>query len=374
MPLGIIKISWKLLNRTCRSRLFCKSAKNEIHNLYIFIFVFLPAVMSEVLERSCGTMEVHDKLVRTNPEYVATRMLVEKRVTAFRRSPRMQRPVITIPVVIHVIYNTPEQNVSDAQIKSQMAVLNRDFRAKNPDKKTTPAPFKGLVGDARLAFKLAIRDPEGRPTTGVTRTHTDVELFDLDDTMKFSSSGGHDAWPSDRYLNMWVCTLKRLGYAQFPGPPANTDGVVINYKAFGTIGTAEKPYHKGRTATHEIGHWLNLLHIWGDDGQGCIRSDNVQDTPNQAGWNKGKPAFPHVTCNNGPNGDMFMNYMDYADDDIMCMFTKGQCERIFATLDGYRASLRYSDALTAPKREPARRSMLRAAGQPQLSFNGVEWV
>jgi len=335
--------------------------------------------MSELLERDCGTMEVHMRLARTNPEYVANRLLVEKRMLAFRRAPRLVRPVITIPIVVHVVYNTSEQNVSDAQIKSQMAVINKDFRARNPDRKSIAPPFKKLLGDAKLAFKLAVRDPDGQPTSGITRTRTDVRVFDLDDSMKFRSTGGADAWSTDRYLNMWVCDLKkRHGYAQFPAPPASTDGVVIDYESFGTIGTAKYPFHKGRTATHEIGHWLNLLHVWGDDGKGCERSDNVEDTPNQADSNKGKPRFPHVTCNNGPDGDMFMNYMDYADDDVMCMFTKGQCERMFATLDGFRAAIQHSDAL---RKATSRTASIRLETQPrnlrdkpQLVFNGVEWV
>jgi hypothetical protein len=138
---------------------------------------------------------------------------------------------------------------------------------------------------------------------------------------------------------MWVCQLGGglLGYAQFPGGPAATDGVVILHSAFGTTGTAAPPFHLGRTATHEIGHWLNLNHIWGDDGTGCSGTDNVADTPNQGGGNTGKPTFPHVSCGNGPNGDMFMNYMDYVDDDAMFMFTAGQATRMQACLDGPRS-------------------------------------
>ena len=121
-----------------------------------------------------------------------------------------------------------------------------------------------------------------------------------------------------------------LGYAQFPGGPAATDGVVILHTAFGTTGTAAAPFNLGRTATHEIGHWLNLRHIWGDDGNGCTGDDFVADTPNAAGPNTGMPAFPHVTCGNGPNGDLFMNYMDYTDDAGMFMFTNGQVTRMQA--------------------------------------------
>ena len=135
-------------------------------------------------------------------------------------------------------------------------------------------------------------------------------------------------------MNLWVCKLGGglLGYAQFPGGKAATDGVVITFTGFGTIGTAKSPYNLGRSATHEIGHWLNLRHIWGDDGSKCTGSDLVDDTPNQAGQHFGCPKFPLVSCSNGPNGDMFVNYMDYTDDRCMFMFTNGQKSRMYATL------------------------------------------
>jgi hypothetical protein len=163
--------------------------------------------------------------------------------------------------------------------------------------------------------------------------------------MKSSATGGHDAWPADKYLNIW--TVPRLtspqgdllGYAQFPGGPPATDGVVILHSAFENIGTAAAPFNLGRTATHEIGHWLNLRHIWGDDGGGCSGDDFVADTPNCADHNFGKPTFPHVTCSNGPNGDLFMNYMDYTDDDSMFMFTNGQNVRMQACLNTDRSSI-----------------------------------
>jgi hypothetical protein len=188
-------------------------------------------------------------------------------------------------------------------------------------------------------FKLADRDPDGAATSGITRTSTSVAAFGDDDAVKSAASGGADAWPADRYLNMWVCHLQDLlGYAQFPGGPVHTDGVVIDYRAFGTNGTAEVPFNLGRTAVHEVGHWLNLFHIWGDDGTGCAGTDQVDDTPNQAGPNTGNPSFPHVTCDNGPEGDMFVNFMDYVDDRSMVMFTIGQVERMHAALDYARSS------------------------------------
>ena len=150
----------------------------------------------------------------------------------------------------------------------------------------------------------------------------------------------HPAWPANRYLNLWVCTLGGglLGYAQFPGGPARTDGVVILNTAFGTTGTATTPFDLGRTATHEVGHWLNLRHIWGDRND-CGGTDFVTDTPNAQLPNYGKPTFPHISCNNAPNGDMFMDYMDYVDDAAMVMFTAGQVERMNATLAGPRKKI-----------------------------------
>jgi hypothetical protein len=200
-----------------------------------------------------------------------------------------------------------------------------------------PQVWKSLVADANVQFTLAKKDPKGKATTGITRTQTVRDSFGTGNAVKKATQGGADGWPTDRYLNIWVCNLAEslLGYAQFPGGPAATDGVVILYTAFGTSGVAAAPFNLGRTATHEVGHWLNLRHIWGDRND-CGGTDFCTDTPNQQLPNAGKPAFPHMTCNNGPNGDMFMNYMDYVDDDTMFMFTATQVARMNATLAGPR--------------------------------------
>ena len=293
--------------------------------------------------RTCGTMNVHRRLLNTSPEYARARAQIES--FTLRRAREVgadQRTGVSrIPVVVHVVWNTAAQNVSEAQIRSQIDVLNRDFRRTNPDVSQTPGVFQALTADAEIEFFLATQDPAGNPTTGITRTQTNATSFIDDDRVKSTATGGANAWPADRYLNMWVCQLGGglLGYAQFPGGPANTDGVVITHTGFGTTGTAAAPFNLGRTATHEVGHYLNLFHIWGDDGTGCAGSDQVDDTPNQAGPNAGAPTFPHVSCNNGPNGDLFMNYMDYTDDRAMFMFTAGQVARMRACLDGPRAAL-----------------------------------
>ncbi len=287
-------------------------------------------------------MEVHERLSEEYASYRDNRRRIDEfteRALRTGEAQKAMRKLITIPVVVHVVYRTSAQNISKSQINSQLAVLNRDYRATNPDRSSVPAPFQSLVSDAKIEFKLATRDPDGKPTDGITRTKTDRQSFGSDDSVKKPSQGGVAAWPARRYLNIWVCNLGGglLGYAQFPGGPARTDGVVILHSAFGTSGTAQAPFDRGRTATHEIGHWLNLRHIWGDD-MGCTGTDRVADTPNAAGPNYGKPSFPHITCNNGPNGDMFMNYMDYVDDAAMFMFTAGQVGRMNAALAGPRKS------------------------------------
>jgi len=291
--------------------------------------------------RMCGTMQVHSRLLEQFPEFGARLAELEHysadRLRTF--ASKATRPV-EITVVVHVVYNKATENISVAQIKSQIAVLNLDYRARNKDKSKVPGVWAGLVSDTNVHFTLAKSDPKGKPTNGITRTHSSETSFSDSDDVKFASHGGADAWPSDRYLNIWVCTLSGglLGYAQFPGGPIDTDGVVILNTAFGTKGTARAPFNLGRSATHEIGHWLNLRHIWGDTPD-CSGGDSVDDTPNAATPNFGKPVFPHVTCKNGPNGDMFVNYMDYVDDAAMFMFTAQQVARMQATLAGPRAGL-----------------------------------
>ena len=209
-----------------------------------------------------------------------------------------------------------------------------------PYKNITPPVWQGVIGNAQIKFALATKDPKGKTTNGITRTKTTKGSFGTDDHVKRASTGGATAWPASKYLNLWACSLGGglLGYAQFPGGAAATDGVVILNTAFGTNGTAAAPFNLGRTAVHEVGHWLNLNHVWGDTSD-CSGTDHVTDTPNAQLPNYHQPVFPHVTCTNGPNGDMFMNYMDYVDDAAMVMFTAGQIARMQATLAGPRSSI-----------------------------------
>jgi len=277
-------------------------------------------------------MAAHMALLEQFPQYRANQMRLEAATSAERdQGVSLKKPaIVTVQTVVNVVYNTDEQNISQAQIASQFKAMNKDFRATNPDKSGTPAPWGGLVTDSRIQFKLV----------KVTRTKTAQTGFTFDDKVKKPATGGIAPFQPDSHLNLWVCPLTGglLGYAQFPGGPPATDGVVINTSAFGTTGTAQAPFDKGRTATHEIGHYFNLRHIWGDTPD-CSGSDMVPDTPNCAGPNTGMPVFPVVTCNNGPNGDMFMNYMDYTDDAGMFMFTAQQVLRMRAALANARAGL-----------------------------------
>lgn len=236
----------------------------------------------------------------------------------------LNNEVIVIPVVVHVLYNNAEQNISDAQVISQIDALNKDYRRLNADAANTPAPFRDVAADTRIVFCLAKVDPQGNQTTGIIHKYTKLSQFLSDDQMKFSSKGGDDAWDATKYLNLWVCNLfgRTLGYAVLPGSPAERDGVVIKYNVFGTTGALTAPYNKGRTATHEIGHWLGLRHLWGDADCG---DDGVADTPPQQTSNSNCASFPHLSsCSINSYGDMFMNFMDFTDDACMNLFTQGQ--------------------------------------------------
>lgn len=325
-----------------------------MYKLLPLLMILLGSIFMQA-QRNCGTMEHYHQMISEDPNFEGVRQQLEEFTEQFTKEydPTQQtRAVVTIPVVIHVVYNTTAQNISDAQIQSQLAVLNNDFRKLNADWTNTPSVWQSITADAEVQFCLAQRDPSGNPTTGIIRRQTTVSSFSTNNAVKYTAQGGSDAWPASQYLNIWVCNLGGgvLGYAQFPGGSAATDGVVVTHTAFGTTGTAAAPFNKGRTATHEVGHWLNLFHIWGDDGTACTGSDNVNDTPNAAGPNYGCPSFPKLSCSNGPNGDMHMNYMDYSDDACMYMFTNGQKARmqaLFAT-GGFRAGLLNSLGCQAP--------------------------
>ncbi len=289
-------------------------------------------------QRNCASMEVLEKNLQQNQQFQSqmeeieehTQRMIKKSASDLSKA----NGIITIPVVVHVIYRTSQQNISEAQIMSQLQVLNDDYRRTNADADNTWSQ----AADVEIEFCLATVDPSGNATTGITRTYSSKSEWGTNDAMKYASQGGVDAWSTGDYLNMWVCNIGGgiLGYAQFPGSgSAATDGVVMSPQYFGTTGYVSSPFDGGRTTTHEVGHWLNLRHIWGDGN--CNADDYVSDTPSSDGANYGC-ALGHVSCS---STDMVQNYMDYSDDACMNLFTSGQKARMRALFDtgGFRASL-----------------------------------
>ena len=273
----------------------------------------------------------------------------------------------TLPVVVHVVHQGETvgtgTNLSQAQVQSQIDVLNEDYRNLNADGALVPAPFQPLRADAQFQFALATRDPRGNtmPEPGIDRVSGTAQGFTappyLRDYIESTIKPATD-WNPEQYVNIWVLELgnQLLGYAQFPDNTANltglsplgglaeTDGVVILYSAFGRVGTLSASFNRGRTLTHELGHWLGLRHVWGDSDCG---DDYCADTPSQQTSNFFCPSFPHVTCG-GPTGDMFMNYMDYVDDGCMHLFSadqKARMQAVMASGTARRARLLTSPAL-----------------------------
>jgi hypothetical protein len=321
------------------------------------------------MPRSCGSVQNYFRQVDFYPDLRRNQAVLEGMTIASARQGRQGRRQVPaeIPVVVHILYRADTDNLSDEQVASQIEVLNEDFAGTNDDIKNVPPIFVDRIGNPGLRFALATTDPSGAPTTGITRRKITTPSFGVDDRMKAESTGGTDPWDTARYLNIWVCRLSGgvLGYAQFPGGPPETDGVVILSSAFGRGGTAAAPFDLGRTTTHEVGHYLNLSHIWGEARvPTCTDTDSVDDTPNQWGPNFGKPTFPSASCDNTPDGDLFMNYMDYVDDDTMVMFTDGQVARMHAALEFSRPDLGLAPA--DPDDVPAPRAgRKRTAARPQ---------
>lgn len=299
--------------------------------------------------RTCGTDAYVKQLEQEDAGYSLRRIAIEQRVQQATRQEshsqgqQLRQGVITIPVVFHVVYNSEEENISDEQLYSQLDILNADFRRLNTDAVNTPEYFQGVAADAEIEFCLATIDPEGNPTTGITRTRSGQSAFSyVRDNIKYAVEGGTNIWNSSQYLNIWICNIESgiLGYATLPGAAAHRDGVVLYYKSVGAppANPFPGPYNLGRTATHEVGHWLGLRHIWGS-GSSCLDSDGIDDTPNQLSETPGCPSGINISCENGPFGNMYQNYMDYTNDNCMNLFTAGQVNFMKTVLTTTRTSI-----------------------------------
>lgn len=320
----------------------------------ITLFVFATS-LTMFSQRTCGTMDKLHERMQEDPTFTSRHQEMMSFIhdpnnpqTLFRQ-PNSPNIVVTIPVVFHVLYKNQAQNISDAQINSQLTVLNNDYRKLNADFNTlVPVAFRPFAADVEIVFCKATRTPTGATTTGITRKSVPT-TFDFYNN--YFSSAGEPAWDVAKYLNIWIGRFddpQLLGFGLLPpdsGPSVYPgDGLVIGDQFFGTTGTASAPFNKGRTGTHEIGHYFGLLHPWGDDGSSCgssANSDSVSDTPATSDPYFGCPTFPNNAnaCTSSTNGSMFMNYMDYVDDACMGMFTNGQKTIIQNTLAGPRLSL-----------------------------------
>jgi hypothetical protein len=277
------------------------------------------AATNATARRSCASQDVLAEQLKADPTLALRMNEIEAFTQKSMLTNRLVNGKVVIPVVVNVLYRTAAENISDAQIQSQIDVLNKDYTATNPDFSSTPAEFAGVAANVGITFELK----------QIIRKSTTKTSWGTADAMKKTSKGGLAPTTPTTTLNMWACTIGGgiLGYAQFPGGASATDGVVIDSNYFGLSSAASYPYNLGRTASHEVGHWMNLRHIWGDASCG---NDLVSDTPVHKTSNFGVPTYPYVSTCLPAHNEMTMNYMDYTDDRGMFMFTNGQKARMTA--------------------------------------------
>lgn len=306
----------------------------------IILFSFQISFGQTAVKRYFKTAEVEKSLTKN---YQPKPLIKNDKRSSSKSSSDSE--IMTIPIIFHILYSDLTNKVSEAQVLSQLDALNRDFRNKakrEKNKVKANQKLDALAVDAEIEFCLANVSHIKSLSTPIHYVATNVKAFSSDQAVKFTNKGGTAAITPLEALNIWVCPMEKSvsGYAQMPGGPIETDGIVIDYRFFGTMGTATAPFDEGKTLTHLIGNYLNLHDIWGDRPCG---DDQVADTPLHNAPNTGCSDYKHISLCNGNPVEMTMNFMDNTNDACMYMFTKGQKDRMHAVLreGGARENLIY---------------------------------
>lgn len=310
-----------------------KHENNKIYTLLVLFFIISVTKIfsqNDSLLSQCGNNKIFS-IIDFNPILNAN-LIPHKQINniSYRTNP-------IIPVVVHIVWNNQSENISDERVLSQIQALNRDFNAKNEDISEVPDEFKSFISNSGVMFCLAAISPQGIYTSGITRTRTDITEIGIKKELFRTGLGGCDAWDTRRYFNIWVAnTGKHLtGFGIYPEMADSIkDGIVVNPNYFGIMNGSER-YNKGRVAVHETGHYLGLRHTWNDD-EDCNTDDGISDTPLQLSRYTGCPSYPQYSCG---ISNMFMNFMDYVDDDCMYFFTQGQMSAMLSNLNFYRSKL-----------------------------------
>jgi len=321
-----------------------------LRRLAYLVALILSSFFTNAQDR-CGSMELLDEKFRANPALKANMVnreaVLQKIISQRMVSAKTQRTeeVVTIPVIFHVVLSRQSQ-VTDAQIRAQLDTINKDYSGTNGGALKIPGHFLPLFGKSGIRFALAQRTPNDQPSTGIVRYSTTRSSFDYTtEYVKHVSTGGADSWDTDKYLNIWICDLSEstLGYATFPNVGRKDEqGVVIDYASL--PGGSLTSYNQGKTLTHELGHFFNLYHIWGDDNGSCSGTDQVADTPNQGNSTSTlQTGIITDNCTPAAPGIMYQNYMDYTPDAGLLMFTTLQVARMEAAFSTYRSVLASSN-------------------------------
>jgi PKD repeat protein len=308
--------------------------KTKYYYLIIILLLFTFNFNSKVEAQSfkCGTTEAQEKLYEKYPELRQQQQEFNNYVRNYVAEHYLEanRNIITIPIVFHIVHNYGAENISDAQILEQVEILNRDFNMLNEDTSDVIPEFKSLIANVGIEFKLAQRDPQGNCTNGIDRIASPLTYLGND-------AAKLNPWDRRKYLNVWTVNQMEdgvAGYAYYPqsvsGINFPVDGIIILHSYIGASGTSNP--NRSRALTHEIGHWINLAHPWGDNnnpGQAC-GDDGISDTPLTRGWTNCPLPANSAVCTPGVK-ENYQNYMDYSYCSVM--FTHGQKQAMFAALN-----------------------------------------